>query len=47
MGSRLTEIVVDCHDPVVQVAFWAAALDDHVVRSPPPPSQGRQAAGWA
>ena len=33
MGSRLTEIVVDCHDPVAQAAFWAAALDYHVVRS--------------
>jgi hypothetical protein len=32
MGSRLTEIVVDCHDPVAQAAFWAAALDYHVVR---------------
>jgi hypothetical protein len=26
MGSRLTEIVVDCHDPAAQAAFWAAAL---------------------
>jgi len=33
MGSRLTEIVVDCHDPVTQAAFWAAALDYHVVRT--------------
>jgi hypothetical protein len=33
MGSRLTEIVVDCHDPVAQAAFWAAALGYHVVRS--------------
>jgi hypothetical protein len=33
MGSRLTEIVVDCHDPVAQAAFWAAALDYHVVRT--------------
>ena len=33
MGSRLTEIVVDCHDPVAQAAFWAAALDYHVIRS--------------
>ena len=31
MGSRLTEIVVDCHDPVAQAAFWAAALGYHVV----------------
>jgi hypothetical protein len=33
MGSRLTEVVVDCHDPVAQAAFWAAALDYHVVHS--------------
>jgi hypothetical protein len=33
MVSRLTEIVVDCHDPVAQAAFWAAALDYHVVRT--------------
>jgi glyoxalase superfamily protein len=33
MGSRLTEIVVDCHDPVALAAFWAAALDYHVVSS--------------
>ncbi len=33
MGSRLTEIVVDCRDPVAQAAFWAAALDYHVVRT--------------
>ena len=33
MGSRLTDIVVDCHDPVAQAAFWAAALDYHVVRA--------------
>src|SRR4029450_1290541 len=26
MGSRLTEIVVDCHDPDAQAAFWAAGL---------------------
>jgi hypothetical protein len=32
MGSRLTEIVVDCHDPVAQAMFWAAALGYHVVR---------------
>jgi hypothetical protein len=31
LGSRLTEIVVDCHDPAAQAAFWAAALDYHVV----------------
>jgi hypothetical protein len=33
MASRLTEIVVDCHDPVGQGAFWAAALGYHVVRA--------------
>jgi hypothetical protein len=33
MGSRLTEIVVDCHDPGAQAAFWAAVLDYHVVRT--------------
>ena len=33
MGSRLTEIVVDCHDPDTQAAFWAAVLGYHVVRS--------------
>ena len=33
MGSRLTEIVVDCHDPVAQAAFWAAALGYQVVRA--------------
>jgi catechol 2,3-dioxygenase-like lactoylglutathione lyase family enzyme len=33
MGSRLTEIVVDCYDPDAQAAFWAAALGYHVVRS--------------
>ena len=33
MGSRLTEIVVDCRDPVGQAAFWAAALGYHVVRT--------------
>jgi catechol 2,3-dioxygenase-like lactoylglutathione lyase family enzyme len=31
MGSRLTEIVVDCRDPEAQAAFWAAALGYHVV----------------
>ena len=33
MGSRLTEMVMDCHDPVAQAAFWAAVLDYHVVRT--------------
>ena len=31
MTSGLTEIVVDCHDPVAQAAFWAAALGYRVV----------------
>ena len=33
MGSRLTEIVVDCSDPAAQATFWAAALGYHVTRS--------------
>ena len=33
MGSRLTEVVVDCHDPAAQAAFWAAALGYHEVRT--------------
>ena len=33
MASRLTEIVVDCHDPIAQAGFWTAALDYHVVRT--------------
>jgi hypothetical protein len=33
MRSRLTEIVVDCRDPVAQAAFWAAVLGYHVVRT--------------
>ena len=28
MGSRLTEIVVDCSDPAAQATFWAAALGE-------------------
>ena len=32
MGSRLTEVAVDCRDPEAQAAFWAAALGYHVVR---------------
>ena len=32
MGSRLTEVVVDCRDPEALAAFWAAALGYHVVR---------------
>jgi Glyoxalase-like domain len=30
MASRLTEVVVDCHDPVALAAFWSAALGYHV-----------------
>jgi hypothetical protein len=33
MPSRLTEIVVDCRNPSVLAAFWAAALDYHIVRT--------------
>jgi hypothetical protein len=33
MGSRLTEVVVDCHDPAALAAFWAAVLEYHVVRT--------------
>lgn len=33
MALRLTEIVVDCHDPAAQASFWSAALGYHVVRS--------------
>jgi len=33
MPTRLTEVVVDCHDPVAQAAFWAAALGYHVWHS--------------
>jgi hypothetical protein len=33
MGSRFTEIVVDCHDPLAQATFWAAALGYHVVHT--------------
>ena len=33
MGSRLTEIVVDSHDPVAQAVFWSAALGYHLVRT--------------
>jgi catechol 2,3-dioxygenase-like lactoylglutathione lyase family enzyme len=35
MGSRLTEIVVDCHDPAALAAFWSAALGYHMVRGEP------------
>jgi catechol 2,3-dioxygenase-like lactoylglutathione lyase family enzyme len=44
MGSRLTEIVVDCQDPVAQAAFWAAVLGYHVVRT----EEGQvEIAAWA
>ena len=33
MGSRLTEVVVDCRDPAAQAVFWAAALGYHVTRT--------------
>jgi catechol 2,3-dioxygenase-like lactoylglutathione lyase family enzyme len=33
MESRLTEVVIDCHDPAALAAFWAAALGYHVVRT--------------
>jgi predicted enzyme related to lactoylglutathione lyase len=33
MGLRLTEIVVDCHDPAALAAFWSVALGYHIVRS--------------
>jgi catechol 2,3-dioxygenase-like lactoylglutathione lyase family enzyme len=33
MALRLTEIVLDCRDPVAQASFWSAALGYHVVRS--------------
>ena len=33
MGSRLTEIVVDCHDAAAQATFWAAVLGYQVVHS--------------
>jgi catechol 2,3-dioxygenase-like lactoylglutathione lyase family enzyme len=31
MGARLTEIVVDCHDPELMAAFWCAVLGWEVV----------------
>jgi catechol 2,3-dioxygenase-like lactoylglutathione lyase family enzyme len=33
MGTRLTEIGVDCSDPHALAAFWTAALGYHVTRS--------------
>jgi hypothetical protein len=33
MTARLTEIVVDCRDPVTLARFWSSALDYHVVRA--------------
>jgi hypothetical protein len=31
MVVRLTEIVIDCHEPATLATFWTAALDYHVV----------------
>ncbi len=33
MVVRLTEVVVDCHDPVALARFWTAALGYHVIAS--------------
>jgi catechol 2,3-dioxygenase-like lactoylglutathione lyase family enzyme len=33
VGSRLTEIVVDCRDPAALAAFWAGVLGYDVVRA--------------
>ena len=33
MTCRLTEIVVDCHDPVLLAGFWCQVLDYHVLRT--------------
>lgn len=33
MTARLTEIVVDCRDPLALATFWASVLDYHVVRA--------------
>ena len=33
MGSRLTELVIDCRSPVALASFWAAALGYHLVRA--------------
>lgn len=33
MTARLTEIVVDCRDPLALARFWASVLDYHVVRA--------------
>ena len=44
MVLRLTEIVVDCRDPVAQASFWSAALGYHIVRS----EKGQvEVAAWA
>jgi hypothetical protein len=44
MVLRLTEIVVDCSDPVAQASFWSAALGYHIVRS----EEGQvEIAAWA
>lgn len=31
MTSRLTEVVVDCHDPRALAQFWCGVLDYHMV----------------
>ena len=35
MASRLTEISLDCHDPDLLAAFWAAVLDWVVIHHEP------------
>ena len=33
LAARLTEVVLDCRDPVSLATFWASVLDYHVVRT--------------
>jgi hypothetical protein len=33
VGLRLTEIVIDCRDPLALATFWSAALGYHIVFS--------------
>lgn len=42
MGSRFTELVIDCIEPERVAAFWAAALDWRVTTSD---AEGVEAAG--
>ena len=35
MGSRFTELVVDCHDPAALAEFWAAVLDYRIADEDP------------